>query len=94
MNVALTSSGNFLPYGSSVTFVASVTSAQGFVPRNTEHVIFKEGGTSLGVGQLQQGMASLTLSRLKPGTHNITAVYPGSENYAASTSLVLKQVVN
>ena len=93
MNVALTSSGNFLPRGSRITFVASITSAKGFVPRNWEHVVFKDGARALGVGRLNQGFASLTISSLKAGTHNITAVYAGDENYAASTSVVLKQVV-
>jgi hypothetical protein len=93
MNVALTSSGNSLPYRSSITFLASVTSAQGFVPEKTERVVFKDGAKILGVRRLNQGLAGLTLSRLSVGTHAITAVYRGSENYAVSVSPLLMQVV-
>jgi hypothetical protein len=93
MKVALTSSGNSLLYGSSITFLASVTSAQGFLPGKTDNVVFKDGAKSLGVMRLNQGLADLTLSGLSVGTHAITAVYSGNENYAASVSPVLTQVV-
>jgi hypothetical protein len=68
MNVALTSSGNFLPRGASITFLASVASAQGFLPGKTEHIVFKDGAKTLGVVRLNHGLADLTLSRLSVGT--------------------------
>jgi pterin-4a-carbinolamine dehydratase len=43
---------------------------------------------------LSGNTASLSTSTLTTGTHAITAIYSGDINFAASTSAVLKQVVN
>jgi hypothetical protein len=43
---------------------------------------------------LKNGVASFTTSSLSSGSHNITAVYPGTTNINGSTSPVLVQVVN
>ena len=48
----------------------------------------------LGTVTLTSGTASFTTSSLAVGTHSIKAVYAGDTNFKASTSAVLKQVVN
>jgi Big-like domain-containing protein len=73
-----------------VTFTATITAGA------TGTVTFKNGGATLGTATLNTTThkASITRSTLTVGTHSITAVYGGNANYAASTSAVLKQVVN
>lgn len=91
---ALTSSVNPSVSGQSVTFTATVTSAQG-VPTGT--VQFKDGGANLGspVALNQNGVATLSTSSLAVGTHTITAEYGGGGNFLASTgTLSGGQVVN
>jgi hypothetical protein len=52
-----------------------------------------KGKTVLGTGTLSGGSASFTISTLPNGTHAITAAYGGDQNFAASTSNVVEQVV-
>jgi len=90
---ALSSSPNPSTYGQAVTFSAVVTSSSG-APPDGETVTFKEGTTVLGTGALSGGSASFTTSALPAGTNAIKAVYGGDTEFAASTSNVVKQVVN
>jgi hypothetical protein len=60
----------------------------------TGNVNFDDGSTVLGTVALNNGTASFTTSSLAVGTHSIKAVYAGDTNFKASTSVVLKQVVN
>jgi hypothetical protein len=53
-----------------------------------------DGSTALGTETLASGKASYSTSTLSAGTHNITAVYEGNADCAASTSAVLLQTVN
>ena len=88
----LVSSLNPSNKGQSVTFTATVTSTNGGVPQNT--VTFKDGTTTLGTGTLTTGVAKFTTSALAQGSHSITAVYSGGNNFNVSTSAVLTQKVN
>ena len=92
MNVSLISLG---PAMSRVKFLltASVTSAQGYRPRDGELVTFKiDGATTLGKAKLKHGVATEMVS-LPAGSYSIRAYYAGGENYAASASPSILQVV-
>jgi hypothetical protein len=91
--ITLSSSLNPSIYGQAVTFTAALTSTIG-APPDGETVEFMKGGTVLGTGSLSGGSASFTTSALPAGTNYIKAVYGGDTNFAASTSKVVKQVVN
>ena len=89
----LTSSINPSVYGQAINFTAQVklTSGSGTV---TGSVTFKDGSTTLGTVSLSGGSASLSVSILKVGTHNITATYNGDGNGNTSTSNMVSQQVN
>jgi hypothetical protein len=83
-------------FGDDVTLTAVVTPVAGSgAPTGT--VTFTEGPTVLGtatvgtVGGRQQ--ASITLSGLSAGEHDVVAAYSGSEQFAASTSAPFSQDV-
>jgi len=58
-------------------------------------VTFFDGATPIGTSTLNgSGVATLTVSNLSVGTHQITAVYNGDTNFLTSTSPVVNQVVN
>ena len=52
----------------------------------TGTVTFRDGGAILGTANISAGSASLSVSTLKVGTHNITATYSGDNNNGTSTS--------
>jgi len=80
-------------YGQPVAFGAAVIST-GFKGIPTGTVKFMEGAILLGTGTLDKwGLTSFTTSKLSVGSHNITAIYGGDVNFAASTSnLVIQKV--
>ncbi|MES2391862.1 MAG: Ig-like domain repeat protein [Acidobacteriota bacterium] len=78
--------------GTSITLSSTVTLTTGTLPI-TGTVQFMDGSTSLGQGTVTAGKASLTLSTLAPGSHNIVAVYSGDANSATSSSAPLLQKV-
>jgi sugar lactone lactonase YvrE len=78
--------------GTSITLSSTVTTTNGTLPV-TGTVQYLDGLTSLGTGTITAGKASLTLSTLAPGSHNITAVYSGDSYNATSTSTILLQKV-
>ncbi len=55
-------------------------------PALTGLVAFYEGTTLLGTAPLVNGMASLRVTGLTPGTHSFAAVYSGSESSSSSTT--------
>jgi subtilase family serine protease len=89
VTVSITTSLNPSVYGQSVTFTASVTSTY-TVPTGT--VTFESNGTSIGTGTISAGKATLSTETLPVGTHSITAVYPGSENFYSKTSTAISEV--
>jgi hypothetical protein len=90
---ALTSSLNPSKAGTSVTFMAAVTSATPGTISGS--VSFYDGTKLLDTPITMTGnLANLTISNLAQGTHTITAQYNGNANYATSTSSAVSQVVN
>jgi hypothetical protein len=91
-SVAISSSSNPSNLGQPVTFTVAVSSPVG-IP--TGAVQFLDGGSNLGAPIiLSGGVATLTTSSLVVGTHSITALYGGDNNFSGGTSPVLAQVVN
>ena len=88
----LTSSPNPSNYKVQVTFTATIISAGPETP--TGEVEFSDNGVPMGKATLSGGVATLSTSALKPGSHPIAAVYAGSGQCSKSTSQVLTQVVN
>jgi hypothetical protein len=98
--VTVTAGGNPSPYGSSVTFMATVSGAG---PAPTGSVSFYDGGTcsipgaALGSAVVLNGsaQASVTTSTLTAAAspHTILACYSGDVNYATSAG-TLAQTVN
>ncbi len=88
----LASSENSSLYRDEVMFSAEV-SGSGVTP--TGNVTFYDGSTALDTATLNAfGTAAFSTSALRIGSHSITAVYDGDENYNASTSSALDQMVN
>jgi hypothetical protein len=88
----LTSSPNPSNYRSTVIFTATVICPG--PDGATGEVEFLDNGVSKGKATLSGGVATLSTSALKPGTHPIAAVYEGSAQCLTSTSPVLTQIVN
>jgi hypothetical protein len=91
---AVSSSANPSASGQAVTFTATITPVSPGSGTPTGNVTFDDGSTVLGTVALTDGTASFTTSSLAVGTHSIKAVCAGDTNFKASTSVVLKQVVN
>ena len=89
----LKSSGNPATHGTAVTFTATVTPAVAGNPSGT--VTFKDGATVIGTAGVAPAthQAKITKSNLAVGTHIITAVYSGANNFVTSTSAPLEQVI-
>ena len=85
--ITLTSSANPSIYATPVTFTTTVTGNGGIA---TGTVIFTDSGTAIGSASLNaDGVATLTLSTLAPGTQTIVANYVGNSNISASSSTPL-----
>jgi 5-hydroxyisourate hydrolase-like protein (transthyretin family) len=90
----LVSSANPSVSGQLVTFTATVSAAELGTGTPTGTVTFKDGDRVLGTATLDaSGKASYSTKSLSVGTHSITAVYNGDDNYSGSTSSVLTQYV-
>ena len=88
----LGSSNSPATVGTTVTFTATVTSADGLVPTGT--VAFMSGATVLGNGNVNSnGTATLALSTLSPATYPIVAVYSGDTDDAGSSSAALAEII-
>jgi hypothetical protein len=86
--------GQTPPQGEDIEFTAtlSVTAPGGGTP--TGSVQFKDNGVDLGSPvALSGGVATLTTGALTEGSHQITAEYLGSTNFAGSTSNAVSQDV-
>jgi hypothetical protein len=91
---SVTSSANPSVSHQAVTFTATIAPVSPGSGTPTGNVTFDDGSTVLGTVALTDGTASFTTSSLAVGTHSIKAVCAGDTNFKASTSVVLKQVVN
>ena len=88
----VSSSANPSVFGQSVTFTATVTANSPGAGTPTGAVTFKDGGSTLGTGTLNNsGQAIFTTSTLKLGSHSITAPYGGDAHFNGSTSSTLTQ---
>jgi hypothetical protein len=81
-------------YGQTVTLTAQVQpSSGGGTPTGT--VTFKDGSTVLSSGTLNaSGQATYTTWSLAVGSHSLTAVYSGDNNFTASTSAAVTETIN
>ena len=85
----LSSSRSRAPVGEAVTFEATVS---GFEPSGA--VTFRNGATVLGSSDVDaSGKASISISALSAGSHEIHAVYAGDANNHGSASGPVSQVV-
>src|SRR5262249_49101307 len=75
--------------GQTITLTATVAPvAPGAgVPRGTVKIM--DGGIVVGPGTLYKGVLTFSISTLKKGTHTLTAVYGGDDNFLGSTSTSL-----
>jgi hypothetical protein len=83
--ISLKSSANPSTYGEQVTLTARVESDAGVLP-DGETVEFLDGTTVLGTATLKDGVARFTISSLDLGSHSITALYGGDDDFAPSVS--------
>ena len=78
-------------FGQPVTFTASTSSAIGVIPTGT--VTFKQGTTVLATSSLDTtGAATFTTNALSVGNHNVTASFPATTDFGASSSTVTETV--
>ena len=87
----LTASANPAPYGSMVTFTATVSGSES-VPSGGS-VSFYDGKTYLGSASLADASASYATHSLSLGPHAISAVYAGAVGFDASTSNTVVEVI-
>jgi hypothetical protein len=86
------SSGNSVPYGTAITFTATLTATTGTPSGGT--VRFFNGSSLIGTATVNSsGVANFTTSKLPVGTDSITAGYLGFGNFGVSTSAPFVQVV-
>ncbi len=86
-SMTLTSSSPTIPFGSPVTFTATVNSNSGGTP--TGIVAFSDVTTQSSIGAatlLANGTATFTTSSLALGAHSIMAQYSGDVNFTSSSS--------
>jgi hypothetical protein len=87
-NITLTTGGNIAPAGQSVILAATVTSSAPGFGTPTGSVEFFDGTTSLGDGTIDAaGTATLTVTDLTQGDHELTAVYQGDAHFAQAASV-------
>ncbi|HEY1013817.1 MAG TPA: Ig-like domain repeat protein [Herpetosiphonaceae bacterium] len=89
--INLSSSINPSTFGQNVTFTA--TAVSGLAAPVTGTVTFKDGAATIGTGTLSGGVATFSTSALSIGSHAITAVYGGNQNYGDAASAPLTQNV-
>jgi len=89
--VTLTGTPDPASFGQAVTFTATVNCASA-IPSGT--VTFKDGKIALGTAVVVNGQAQFTILTLTTGTHSLTATFKGSQDFAASTSSKLQEVIN
>jgi hypothetical protein len=95
LTTTLSSSANPSTHGQSVTFTAKFIPASVDAGFPTGRVVFKDGSAILGTASLNaSGTATYSTSSLSRGTHNITAIYSGDDQFTESTSPALSQKVN
>jgi hypothetical protein len=69
--------------GQTVVFTASISSS---TPGETGTVQFDDDGSLIGIGAVSGGQATFETSSLALGTHPITAIYEGDDNFVGGSS--------
>jgi hypothetical protein len=82
--ISTTLSTTSIAFGLNVTMTANVVSTTTGTPTGT--VTFLDNGTTIGTGNLTNGVASFVTSSLQPGNHVIVAFYGGDTNFVANTA--------
>lgn len=91
----VSSSQNPSTYKQSVTFTATVAPTDSSAGTATGFVKFFDGSTELATVLLDSnGQATYSTTNLAVGSHSITAVFQGNDDYITSSSSSLSQVVN
>jgi len=94
--MTLTSSLSAATFGQAVTFTARLLTQPpaGIAPPSGQ-VQFFDGTTLIGVGSISSsGAATLTVTNLAVGVHQITATYAGDNNWNPGNSVPLTQIIN
>jgi CSLREA domain-containing protein len=83
----LSSSASSIVAGNTITLTATLSPyVEEPFTTDGETVTFFDGTTSIGTGTLSAGVATLNISSLRSGTHNLTVTYTGDGNFSSSTS--------
>jgi hypothetical protein len=82
----LTSSQNSSALGQSVTFTATVSAVAPGTGTPTGTVTFFDGGSAIGTGTLNSGVATFATSALVAGNNTITTSYSGDGTFNGSTA--------
>ena len=88
----LTSSGNPSPFGSPVTFTATVQTNGVTAADALSNYVFKVDGIAVATNAVSGGQATYTTSSLGTGSHTVAAVYSGDGVYLPGTNS-LTQIV-
>jgi Bacterial Ig-like domain (group 3) len=87
-SLAISNSGNAVTFTATLTPTTATTA-----PTPTGTVIFTEGATTLGTGNVSASVATFTTSTLVAGSHTITATYSGDTLYTGSSATLTQQVI-
>jgi hypothetical protein len=87
-SVALTSSGNPVRYGASITLTATLNPNTA-----TGTVTFFNGGIPIGSSPVASGIATFTTVLLSAGNDSLTAHYEGNTSFLPATSALLPQTI-
>ena len=97
--MAMTASPTTTVYGQPVTLTATFATAAGQTPVPTGNVTFYDGATAIGQAPLTNmgsggDQATLTVSTLSGGTHELSAVYAGDQTFSGSNTMPVLVTVN
>jgi hypothetical protein len=97
-NTVLTASTGPAVAGQPLTLTAGVSPASPTTATPTGSILFQDNSGSgpvvLGTATLNGGVATLTTTSLAPGSHALTAVYVGDNQFTGSTAAALAEAVN
>jgi hypothetical protein len=91
--LALTSTLNPAPFGSSATLKATVKAVAPGAGSPAGTVTFREGETVLAIVPLSAGSAKYALKSAAPGEYAITATYNGEADYEGSSGSIVQAIV-
>jgi hypothetical protein len=72
--------------GTTTVFNVTVSGAGGKYPTPAGNITFEDNGTSIGSATLSGGTASFSESNWSAGSHSLSAVYGGDNNYVTETA--------